>query len=866
METFGHYRVLERLHGGALGELVRARDMRLGRTVALRIVSPAVCDDADRRRALLAAAATATTLSHPHIAALFDFGEEKGRVFLAHEYVPGQSLRAHLTGKPIEMSLALEFAVQLADAVAEGHRQGIVHGNICPSAIFITPTDQTKIIGFGLTAWTSGGIERRTIAEQLAAGQAPAAPEANTVVPYMAPEQVLTGRADPRADVFSLGVVIYEMLTGRPPFGSDTAGATAVKVLHGTPPPASRQNKSVPLGFDAILAKAMAKSLDARYPSAAAMAADLRALAGELNVRVTAEIPRKAADKAVRERRLPLKQLALAVLILALAGALGGAAWMWRDRVAGLFSGDGAVPRPILLVMPFQMTAGEEGRGYYGVGFAEDLAARLGEVQGLTVVGRSSIADTPALSLSERALRVGAAVALRGTTRPGPSALRVDAELVEVVTGRVIWSEKYSREPRQASAAQVEIARQVADRLRLQIPTGTRWARAQLRQVDPGAYDLYLRARDAAHRDRSRAIVLFRQAIDIDPRLIEARVGLSEALYYETLDAGGEGNPRALDRARDEAEAALALDAEMPRAQIAAAQSASTAGASASLLARALALDPSCGEAWHYAGDLVLEGDPARAVDYYHHALQLDPALDASRRALVAAYEMLDRLPDAEAELDAGESARPDRPSWKQVRARVEMARRNYDGVIGMLAGEPATEATPFVWLVGRVTALAMSRQTDLAKSEAVRLTERYPWFCEGQALLASLERDTDGNARSRSLADRIFARADVPNAPPQLLQCEAVTAAAIGDGPRAAGYIAKLASSDQALRVWTRPDVFGAAFAFRRQLYPWNKVESSEPFRQARAALMQSLERLRDETARRLPAPPVPAARKTPE
>ena len=866
MESLGHYTILEPLRDGALGELVRARDVSLGRTIALRIVSQAICEDADRRDALLAAAARAQALSHPHVAALFESGEENGQVFLAHEFVPGQSLRTHLTGKPIEASLALEFAVQLADAVAEGHRLGIVHGNISPSTIFITPTNQTRIIGFGLAEWTSGGIERKAIANQLAAGQDPATPEANALVPYMAPEQLLTGRADPRADVFSLGVVIYEMLTGRAPFGSDTAGGTAVKVLQGTPPPASRQHKSIPPRFDAILAKAMAKSLDARYASAAPMVADLRALACGLNLRVTAEIPRGKPDTPVRKRRPALKRLALAALVLVLGGALGGAAWMWRGRIAAVFSADVAVSRPILLVTAFQMASGEEGRGYYGVGFARELAARLGEVQGLTVVGRSSIADTPAPSLPERASGVGAVVALRGTTRPGPYSLRVEAELVDVATGRVIWSENYSREPRQASAAEVEIARQVAERLHLQIPTGNRWVRAEARQIDPGAYSLYLQARDAAPRDRSRAIVLFRQAIDMDPRLTEARVGLSEALYFETLEAGGEGDPRALDYAREEAEAALAADPEMPRAHIAAALSASTVGAAASSIARALALDPSCGEAWSLAGDLVLAGDPARAVGYYRRALELDPAIDESHRSIAAAFEMLDRLPDAESELAAGQTARPGRPWWNQMRARVEMARRNYDAALEMLAGGPATEASPFAWLGGRVTALAMSAQADLAKSEAVRLTERYPGFCEGQAVLASLEWDGGGKARGRSLAEAIFARVDVRDVPPQLLACGAMASAAIGDGPRAAGYIARLAASDRALRAWTRPDVFSAAFAFRRQLYPWTKVETSGPLREARAALTQSLARLRDETARRLPAPPAQAVEKTPE
>jgi tetratricopeptide (TPR) repeat protein len=343
----------------------------------------------------------------------------------------------------------------------------------------------------------------------------------------------------------------------------------------------------------------------------------------------------------------------------------------------------------------------------------------------------------------------------------------------------------------------------------------------------------------------------------MDPKLAEARVGLSEALYFEAIDAGSAGDPSALDQARREAEAALSADADLPRAYFALALSATTVGTAASALARALSLDPSCGEAWHHAGDLVLEGDPARAIAYYQRALQLDASLDISRRAIAAAQEMLDRFADAATELGLGETARPDRPWWTQMRARVELARRNYTAATEMLANDPATESAPTVWLVGRIVPMAMMSRIDEARKGAVALTERYPGFCEGQAVLAALEWDSDGKAKGRSLTDAIFARADKPDAPPPLLPCAALASAAIDDGPRAAGYVAKLAASDQALRAWTRPDVFTVALTFRRTLYPWNKVEPSGPFRQARAELMQSLTRLRDETASRLPAPP---------
>jgi serine/threonine protein kinase len=292
MEKLGRYRILERLGADALGELSRAHDTRVGRTVALRIVSPAIAADQTRRQALLGDASAARALSHPHVAALFDAGEEDGRVFLAHEYMTGRSLRAHMTGTPLDVNRALEFAVQLASGVAEGHRLGLLHLNLGPSTVFITRTDKVKIVEFGLSSWTEGGLRRRAIAERLDSGQELSAPAAGNLVEYMSPEQILAGRADSRSDIFSLGALFYEMATGRNPFGASTPEATALNVLHLQPPPASRTNPALPRKFDAILAQVMAKSTDARYHEAAGLTADLRALTGRLYVNAPGLSPR----------------------------------------------------------------------------------------------------------------------------------------------------------------------------------------------------------------------------------------------------------------------------------------------------------------------------------------------------------------------------------------------------------------------------------------------------------------------------------------------------------------------------------------------------------------------------------------------
>lgn len=280
METLGRYRILDRMGADALGELLRARDTRVGRTVALRVVSPLVVDDPARRNALLADASAARALSHPNVAALFDAGEDAGCLFLAHEFVAGRPLRDYMMGTPLSTDRAIAFAVHLADAVAEGHRLGLVHGALDPSTVFITEKDKTKIVDFGIAGWTSDGLSRRAIAAQFAAGSPITAPGADDIVQWMAPEQILYGRADCRSDVFSLGAIVYEMATGRNPFSAGTPEESAMNVLTAAAARPSVLSPALPAGLDGILARAMAKSPADRYGSAARMTTDLRALNG----------------------------------------------------------------------------------------------------------------------------------------------------------------------------------------------------------------------------------------------------------------------------------------------------------------------------------------------------------------------------------------------------------------------------------------------------------------------------------------------------------------------------------------------------------------------------------------------------------
>src|SRR5258705_7538887 len=281
LEALGQYKILDRIGAGGMGEVYRARDTRLGRTVAIRVLAANVAGDQERRERFLAEARATAALSHPNIAALYEIGEDQGQLFLVFEFVPGETLRTTIAGRPLNPRRALDLAIQIADALADAHAVGVVHRDIKPDNIIVTPKGNAKILDFGLAKWTTGGAER----EHAATMMATAAGTTLGTVAYMSPEQALGEAVDERTDIFSLGIVLFEMLTGRLPFTGTTSTALALQIVQTPAPVPSSVNRSLPVELDAIVGKAMAKSLDQRYGSAAALAAELRSVGAVLDVR-----------------------------------------------------------------------------------------------------------------------------------------------------------------------------------------------------------------------------------------------------------------------------------------------------------------------------------------------------------------------------------------------------------------------------------------------------------------------------------------------------------------------------------------------------------------------------------------------------
>jgi serine/threonine protein kinase len=280
-QSIAHYNLLEPIGRGALGEVYRARDTKVGRTVALKILDPALGADDTRRRALFDEARLAAKLSHPNIATLFDVSEAGGVSYFAYEFAAGALLRAEMAGRAMNPRRVVELCIQIADALADGHAAGILHGDLRPETVVVTGKGSAKLLDYGMWRWTRGGHVRRAAAR--APESLPAADAA--IVSYMAPEQALGGETDGRADLFSLGTILYEMLTGRNPFKAASVPDTVMNVVRAAPAPPSSGRHDLPEELDAITQRALAKPVESRYQSAASFSAALRSVAAALDVR-----------------------------------------------------------------------------------------------------------------------------------------------------------------------------------------------------------------------------------------------------------------------------------------------------------------------------------------------------------------------------------------------------------------------------------------------------------------------------------------------------------------------------------------------------------------------------------------------------
>ena len=578
-KTFSHYKMLDRLGEGGMGVVYRTLDTRLEREVALKFLPADLTSDPEAKERFVHEARAASSLDHQSICTIYEIAEtEDGRMFIAMACYDGETLREKIRRGPLKVTEAVDVALQVSQGLAKAHEKGIVHRDIKPANLMITADGTVKILDFGLAKLAGRSGVTRT-------GTTPG------TIAYMSPEQVRGEAVDHRTDVWSLGVTLYEMLTGVSPFVRDYEAAVMYSILNESPQPLSSFRPGLPDDLERIADRALAKDAGERYQTAAELRDDLLAHARGSGIAASSTAPGRPA-------------------------AAPGAAVS-------------------VAVLPFANLSADPEQEYFCDGMAESITDALAQLKDLRVVARTSAFSFKGRSTDVREMgrKLNVRSVVEGSVQKAGNRLRITVQLVNAADGYHVWSERYDRTMEDIFAVQDEISQAIADRLKVRV-LGADEARFRKHYTEnPEAYNLYLKGRWFAEKMSEdglhKAIDYFRQAIAKDSGFALAFAAIADA--YTSLGALGFMTREAVyEQATAEVRRALELDGTLAEAHLAMAGIKVwfdfdwTAGEREFL--QALTLDPYSGDVHHqYAHLLVATGRTAEAVTHMRHALELEP-------------------------------------------------------------------------------------------------------------------------------------------------------------------------------------------------------------------------------------------------
>ena len=631
-KRLGHYHVRSLLGAGGMGEVYLAQDAHLNRPVALKVIPAHLMADADRVRRFRQEALAASALNHPNIITVHEIGEHEGRALIATEFVDGVTLRSRIRGAPMSLAEAVDLALQIANALGAAHNAGIVHRDIKPENIMVRPDGLVKVLDFGIAKYTSP--ERIPEPNESWIKTATGAVIGTTV--YMSPEQARGLPVDSRTDIWSLGVLLYEMVARRLPFTGATPLDSIAAIIERDPEPLSTRRRDTPQELEKIVQRVLRKNRDERYQTAVELADDLR----KLRTTLTEDRTRRFTVRMTAHKLSPLSRRTVVFTLLVAALIISAALLVYFSRspnVSGPGSRSAASLTNIdsLAVLPFENESGNSELEYLSDGVTESLINSLSKLPHLNVKARSSVFRYKGKEVEPQQVAAALSVQaiLQGRVVQRGADLALYLSLVDGRNGDQLWGEQYNRKLTDLLALQNEITRDVSQKLRARLSGADEQRLTKNYTENVEAYQLYLKGRyhllKNTRAEIQNAVSYFKQAIDIDPSYALAYCGLADAC--RVLALAGEMRPTDfLPQAKEAAQKAVHLDDTLAEAH-------SALGlvsfwydwdwnAAENQFKRSLEFDPNSVDAHEaYSSVLSYTGRHAEALAEIKRARELDP-------------------------------------------------------------------------------------------------------------------------------------------------------------------------------------------------------------------------------------------------
>ena len=686
-QTISHYRIVEQLGAGGMGVVFKAQDSRLERAVALKFLPEKLAQQPRALERFRREARAASALNHPGICTIYDIGEQDGRAFIAMEFIDGETLRNHIHGKALPVAELLELGIQIAEALDAAHSEGIIHRDIKPANIFVTKRGRAKVLDFGLAKLVPKGV---AIADDDSGGESSSSTSTSTSIAgiisgtpsYMSPEQVRGDALDARTDIFSLGLVLYEMATGRQAFGGGTGGAIIEAVLTRSPVSVRAINPDIPAALEAIIEKALHKDREQRYQHAADLLADLQRLKREIDSGRTDQ----AGDSVS--------------LLASTSGPVSSTSHA-VSRTTTPQSGSFRAPRASktissLAVLPFENVSRDPENDYLSDGITRSLINNLATVPKLRVMAQSTVFRYKGREIDPQGIgrELNVRAVLTGRMMQSGGSLRIGTELVDVATGSLLWGAQFDRKPGDIFVIQDEISSEISGKLRLQLTHAEKKRLVKRQTEDAEAYRLYLQGRHHWNRWTEegfyKAIGYFQQAIEKDPSYALAHDGVADC--YVLLGWNSYLPPKdAFPKAKVAAMAALEIAPDLGEAhtdlaavlwlhdwQWAEAQNE---------FKRSLELNPCYPTANHYYAECLMTwGRNAEALARMKKSLELDPLSLIINVAIGWAYYHARQYDEAVAQLLRAVELDPNYPMTFWILGLIYRETARYD--LAISAGE----------------------------------------------------------------------------------------------------------------------------------------------------------------------------------